>query len=39
MLHNVVAYETAAGLMALGMNAWQALGATAIAYMFLFFAM
>jgi NCS1 family nucleobase:cation symporter-1 len=39
MLHNVVAYETAAGLMALGMNVWQALGATAIAYMFLFFAM
>jgi NCS1 family nucleobase:cation symporter-1 len=39
MVHNVVAYETAAGLMALGMNAWQALGATAIAYMCLFFAM
>ncbi|MCW8307891.1 NCS1 family nucleobase:cation symporter-1 [Acidiphilium sp. PA] len=39
MVHNVVAYETAAGLMALGMNAWQALGATAIAYMFLFVAM
>jgi NCS1 family nucleobase:cation symporter-1 len=39
MVHNVVAYETAAGLMALGMNAWQAIAATAIAYLFLFLAM
>jgi nucleobase:cation symporter-1, NCS1 family len=39
MVHNVVAYETAAGLMALGMNAWQALACTAIAYFFLFVAM
>ncbi len=39
MVHNVVAYETAAGLMALGMNAWQAIAATAIAYFVLFFAM
>ena len=39
MVHNVVAYETAAGLMALGMNAWQALAATAIAYFCLFVAM
>lgn len=39
MVHNVVAYETASGLMALGMNAWQAIGATAIAYFFLFIAM
>ena len=39
MVHNVVAYETAAGLMALGMNAWQAIAATAIAYFVLFLAM
>lgn len=39
MVHNVVAYETAAGLMALGLNAWQAIGATAIAYLCLFVAM
>lgn len=39
MVHNVVAYETAAGLMALGMNALQAILATAIAYFVLFFAM
>ena len=39
MVHNVVAYETAAGLMALGMNAWQAIAATAVAYFVLFFAM
>jgi NCS1 family nucleobase:cation symporter-1 len=39
MVHNVVAYETAAGLMALGMNAWQALACTAIAYGVLFVAM
>ncbi len=39
MVHNVVAYETAAGLMALGMNAWQALACTATAYLFLFVAM
>jgi nucleobase:cation symporter-1, NCS1 family len=39
MVHNVVAYETAAGLMALGLNAWQAIAATAVAYLFLFVAM
>ena len=39
MVHNVVAYETAAGLMALGMNAWQAIAATATAYLVLFMAM
>ena len=39
MVHNVVAYETAAGLMSLGMSAWQALLATATAYFVLFLAM
>lgn len=39
MVHNVVAYETAAGLMALGMSAWQALGATFLANFTLFIAL
>ena len=39
MVHNVVAYETAAGLMSLGLNAWQAIAATAIVYLCLFLAM
>jgi nucleobase:cation symporter-1, NCS1 family len=39
MVHNVVAYEAAAGLMALGLNAVQALLAVAVAYFLLFLAM
>ncbi len=39
MVHNVVAYEAAAGLMALGLDALQALLAVAIAYGLLFLAM
>jgi len=39
MVHNVVAYEAAAGLMALGLNAVQALLAVAVAYGLLFLAM
>ena len=39
MVHNVVAYEAAAGLMALGLSAWQALLAVAVAYLLLFLAM
>ncbi len=39
MVHNVVAYEAAAGLMALGLDALQALLAVAIAYALLFLAM
>ncbi len=39
MVHNVVAYEAAAGLMALGLNATQALLAVAVAYGLLFLAM
>jgi NCS1 family nucleobase:cation symporter-1 len=39
MVHNVVAYEAAAGLMQLGLNAIQALAAVAIAYFVLFLAM
>ena len=39
MVHNVVAYETAAGLMALGMSAWQALSATFLANFTLFIAL
>ena len=39
MVHNVVAYEAAAGLMALGLNAVQALAAVAVAYALLFLAM
>lgn len=39
MVHNVVAYEAAAGLMALGLNAVQALAAVAVAYFLLFLAM
>ncbi len=39
MVHNVVAYEAAAGLMALGLDAIQALLAVAVAYTLLFLAM
>ena len=39
MVHNVVAYEAAAGLMALGLNAVQSLAAVAVAYALLFLAM
>ncbi len=39
MVHNVVAYEAAAGLMALGLDAVQALLAVALAYGLLFLAM
>ncbi len=39
MVHNVVAYEAAAGLMALGLNALQSLAAVAVAYLLLFLAM
>lgn len=39
MVHNVVAYETAAGLMALGMSAWQALSATFLANFVIFIAL
>ncbi len=39
MVHNVVAYEAAAGLMALGLDAAQALAAVALAYAILFVAM
>ncbi|TLU70698.1 NCS1 family nucleobase:cation symporter-1 [Lichenicoccus roseus] len=39
MVHNVVAYEAAAGLMALGLNAVQSLAAVAVAYVLLFLAM
>ncbi len=39
MVHNVVAYEAAAGLMALGLDAAQALLAVAVAYGLLFLAM
>lgn len=39
MVHNIVAYETAAGLMALGMSAWQALSATFLANFTLFIAL
>ncbi|APZ43776.1 NCS1 family nucleobase:cation symporter-1 [Acidihalobacter ferrooxydans] len=36
MVHNVVAYESAAGLMALGLNAIQAIAAVGTAYFILF---
>ena len=39
MVHNVVAYEAAAGLMALGLDAVQALAVVAVAYTLLFLAM
>ena len=39
MVHNVVAYEAAAGLMALGLDAVQALLTIAVAYALLFLAM
>lgn len=39
MVHNVVAYEIAAGLMAIGMSAWQALSATFLANFVVFIAL
>ncbi|MBB2167755.1 NCS1 family nucleobase:cation symporter-1 [Gluconacetobacter aggeris] len=39
MVHNIVVYEAAAGLMALGFSAWECLGVVAVAYMVLFVAM
>ncbi|GAN76523.1 NCS1 family nucleobase:cation symporter-1 [Acidisphaera rubrifaciens] len=39
MVHNVVAYEAAAGLMQLGLSALQSLAAVAVAYFVLFVAM
>ncbi|GAA4482064.1 NCS1 family nucleobase:cation symporter-1 [Gluconacetobacter asukensis] len=39
MVHNIVVYEAAAGLMALGFSAWECLGVVAVAYMVLFLAM
>lgn len=39
MVHNIVAYEAAAGLIAMGMNAIQAILCVGAAYMCLFFAM
>ncbi|MBB3173529.1 NCS1 family nucleobase:cation symporter-1 [Endobacter medicaginis] len=39
MVHNVVVYEAAAGLMALGLTAWESLAAVAVGYAVLFLAM
>ncbi|WP_323991159.1 NCS1 family nucleobase:cation symporter-1 [Nguyenibacter sp. L1] len=39
MVHNIVAYEAASGLMALGFSAWQCLEIVAVAYLILFLAM
>ncbi|MBB2204497.1 NCS1 family nucleobase:cation symporter-1 [Gluconacetobacter takamatsuzukensis] len=39
MVHNIVVYEAAAGLMALGFSAWECLGVVAVAYIVLFLAM
>ena len=39
MVHNVVVYEAAAGLMALGLTAWESLAAVAVGYVVLFLAM
>lgn len=39
MVHNIVVYEAASGLMALGFSAWQSLGVVAVAYGVLFLAM
>ncbi|WP_201786943.1 NCS1 family nucleobase:cation symporter-1 [Acidihalobacter prosperus] len=39
MVHNVVAYEAAAGLISMGMSAMQAIAAVAVAYFMLFLAM
>ncbi|GAA4504495.1 NCS1 family nucleobase:cation symporter-1 [Gluconacetobacter tumulicola] len=39
MVHNIVVYEAAAGLMALGFSAWECLDVVAVAYMVLFVAM
>ncbi|KFL88894.1 Cytosine/purine/uracil/thiamine/allantoin permease family protein [Acetobacter malorum] len=39
MVHNIVAYEAAAGLMALGLSAWECLEVVAVAYAILFVTM
>ncbi|GAJ29041.1 NCS1 family nucleobase:cation symporter-1 [Acidomonas methanolica] len=39
MVHNIVVYEAAAGLMAIGFSAWQCLEIVAVAYVVLFLAM
>ncbi len=39
MVHNVVAYTTAAGLISLGMSPWQAIGTVAVANLVLILAM
>lgn len=39
MVHNIVVYEAAAGLMAIGFSAWQCLEIVAVAYIILFIAM
>ncbi|MFT8645816.1 NCS1 family nucleobase:cation symporter-1 [Gluconacetobacter sp.] len=39
MVHNIVVYEAAAGLMALGFSAWECLQVVAVAYVVLFLAM
>ena len=39
MVHNVVAYTTAAGLISLGMSLWQAIGTVAVANLVLILAM
>ncbi|ACI50027.1 permease for cytosine/purines uracil thiamine allantoin [Gluconacetobacter diazotrophicus PA1 5] len=39
MVHNIVVYEAASGLMALGLSAWECLEVVAVAYMVLFLAM
>ncbi|GBQ25087.1 NCS1 family nucleobase:cation symporter-1 [Tanticharoenia sakaeratensis] len=39
MVHNIVVYEAAAGLMALGFSAWECMEVVAVAYVVLFLAM
>ncbi|AQS87108.1 putative allantoin permease [Neoasaia chiangmaiensis] len=39
MVHNIVVYEGAAGLMALGFSAWECMEVVAVSYMVLFVAM
>ncbi|GBQ30900.1 cytosine/uracil/thiamine/allantoin permease [Gluconacetobacter sacchari DSM 12717] len=39
MVHNIVVYEAASGLMALGFSAWECLAVVAVAYTVLFLAM
>lgn len=39
MVHNIVAYEAAAGLMAIGLSAWECLEVVAVAYAILFVTM